>query len=57
MFWGVIFILAGSLMLLQGFGILPENVELFWPILLIALGVSIIFKRKNCCEFWVKEEK
>lgn len=47
MFWGFIFVLAGAGMLLQSLGYLPANVSIFWPIILIAIGLSIIFKRRN----------
>ena len=42
-FWGVIIVLAGVLLLLNQFGLLPVNVwSLFWPIALILLGVWIL---------------
>ncbi|MDR3575651.1 MAG: DUF5668 domain-containing protein [Anaerolineaceae bacterium] len=40
LFWGIIIVLAGVLLLLNQFGLLPVNAwALFWPILLILLGV------------------
>ena len=40
LFWGVIIVLAGILLLLNQFGLLPVSAwALFWPIVLILLGV------------------
>ncbi len=40
LFWGVIILVAGVLMLLINWGILPGNFwQVFWPVLLILLGV------------------
>ncbi len=40
LFWGVIIVLAGVLLLLNQFGLLPVSAwSLFWPIVLILLGV------------------
>ena len=42
-FWGVVLILLGSLLLLDELGVLPANVwTVFWPILLILLGLWIV---------------
>ena len=40
LFWGVIIVLAGVLLLLNQLGLLPINAwAFFWPIVLILLGV------------------
>jgi hypothetical protein len=42
-FWGVIIIIAGSLLLLDRLGLLPAGFNaIFWPLVLIALGVSFL---------------
>lgn len=45
--WGILFIFAGIIFLLNTFGILPWNVwgtiSHFWPVLLILIGVDMIF--------------
>lgn len=41
-FWGVILLLLGGLLLTQNLGILPPNINIwgiFWPLVLIALGI------------------
>ncbi len=48
MFWGVVLILAGLLMLLSKLEILDGGFwEYFWPVLLIALGVKVLFDKKS----------
>jgi hypothetical protein len=42
-FWGVIIITAGVLLLLDRLGVLPASFNaIFWPLVLIALGVSFL---------------
>jgi hypothetical protein len=44
LFWGVIIITAGVLLLLDRLGLLPVGFgAIFWPLVLIALGVSFLF--------------
>lgn len=43
MFWGIIFIVIGVAWLLQSLGFIPESVNWFWPAILIAIGISILF--------------
>lgn len=57
MIWGFIFILIGAGLLLKDLGYIPQNVELFWPLILIAVGLSIIFKKRNCCDWMIWESK
>jgi hypothetical protein len=43
-FWGVIIITAGILLLLDRLGLLPTGFNaIFWPLVLIALGISFLF--------------
>lgn len=50
-FWGIILLLFGVLFLLDNLGIMYFNFWGFiggwWPVILIVLGISIIFKRKS----------
>ena len=45
MFIGVALILVGALFLLERLDIIEEGVWRYWPVLLIALGASVIFDR------------
>ena len=58
MFWGFIFLLIGAGWILKDLGYLPANMDIFWPILFIALGLAIIFgrRRKNYWVFWEKDK-
>lgn len=48
--FGLILVVIGTFWLLNNLGILTTNDwNLIWPLILIALGLSIIFKRSNCC--------
>jgi len=51
MFWGLFLIIVGGIWLLSNLGYLPSNVwGIFWPLLIIAFGVSAFFgKRCLCC--------
>lgn len=51
MIWGFIFVLIGAGMLLKDLGYIPANIEIFWPLILIAVGLSIIFKRRSCWDW------
>jgi hypothetical protein len=45
-------IAAGVAWLLQNLGYLPGNFwSIFWPLLLISFGVSLIFRRKSMCSW------
>ncbi len=50
-FWGIILLLFGVLFLLDNLGIMCFDFWGFigdwWPVILIVLGISIIFKRKS----------
>lgn len=48
--WGVLLVLLGGLFLLDNFGFIPRGINvwgLFWPLLLIGLGVSALWKSTN----------
>jgi len=48
MFMGTLLILLGILFLLKNLGILSGNLwDVFWPLILIALGLSILLKREK----------
>ena len=48
MFIGILLILLGILMLLTRLDLIPGGVwDYFWPVIVIALGGSIIFRRKQ----------
>ena len=48
MFFGVLLLILGGLMLLNQFGLLRGDTwDYFWPVVVIAIGVSMIFKQKQ----------
>ena len=48
MFFGALMVLFGLLMLLDRMGYLPGDLwEYFWPLALIALGISIVLKHRS----------
>jgi hypothetical protein len=48
MFFGVLLIIMGVLMLLDQLGVLPGDMwDYFWPTVIMAIGVSMIFKDKR----------
>lgn len=47
MFWGIIFLTLGLLGLGQQFGYIATNLDLFWPVTFIAIGLSILFGKKG----------
>lgn len=51
---GIVFIVWGSLWLLQELGYIPADLHFFWPIILIAIGLSILLgrKRRSRFDFW-----
>ncbi|OIP23375.1 hypothetical protein COX95_01015 [bacterium CG_4_10_14_0_2_um_filter_33_32] len=59
MFIGLILIFWGGVWLAQEFGFIPADLHIFWSILLIAIGISIMFKKRNTClcDFWDKDDK
>ncbi len=49
-FWGVILVVMGGLFLLENLGFLPRGInvwEIFWPLLLIGLGVNALLGAVN----------
>ncbi|OGZ41706.1 MAG: hypothetical protein A3C80_01230 [Candidatus Ryanbacteria bacterium RIFCSPHIGHO2_02_FULL_45_43] len=58
MFAGLLFIIIGALWLLQALGYMPGDFwDFFWPIALIAFGISLLFgkKRGRCWHPWCCE--
>jgi len=45
-FWGWFLVLIGAYYLLTAIGIIPQSIP-FWPIILIALGVYFLIKKRN----------
>ncbi|MFH1700948.1 MAG: DUF5668 domain-containing protein [Candidatus Zixiibacteriota bacterium] len=49
--WGILFILAGGLILMQNFGVIDwyawEDIAALWPLILIAIGVEKIFAKSK----------
>jgi predicted membrane protein len=44
---GVVFILVGTLLLLDRFGVLPMSVWQLWPLLLVFFGLSMLFRGRT----------
>ena len=44
-FWGVVLLVAGSLFLASNLGYLAFNLNLLWPLFIIALGLYILLGR------------
>lgn len=50
MLLGVFLIVLGGLFLLENMGLLPAGVwGVFWPLVLIALGLKLIMRNGCCC--------
>lgn len=60
-FFPLFLILMGVYFLLSNLGYIPSVTgSLFWPLLLIAIGLSMLFKKKDggwCCPPWKKKEE
>ena len=55
MFFGSILIITGLVFLLKNLGIITINVwPVLWPLILMAIGFSFIFKKKKRNEKWHK---
>jgi uncharacterized membrane protein len=53
MFLGLILILIGTIFLLRNLGLLPVEIwSVFWPSLLILLGIYLIFISQRVRTFW-----
>lgn len=47
--FGIIILLIGVAFLLQNLGIITANFwQILWPLFIILIGLSIIFRRKHC---------
>ena len=40
--WGIVFILAGVMMLLNSLGIIEFSIRDWWPVLFIVVGLNIV---------------
>lgn len=50
MLFGVFLIVLGGLFLLENMGLLPAGVwGVFWPLVLIALGLRLVMGKNGCC--------
>ena len=48
MFLGVLLLLLGGLLLLERLDVIPGGSwDYFWPVVIIAIGVSLIFKNRR----------
>ena len=55
MFFGLIIIIVGLVFLLKNLGLIGGDIwPIIWPCLVIALGLSILFKRKRRDKKWDK---
>lgn len=53
MMFGVMLIIVGIAFLLQNLGYIPEDAwRIIWPAALIAVGLRVIFKRRDHGFFW-----
>ncbi len=61
MFFGIAFLIIGIGWLLQNMGYIPGEPDIFWPVIFIAFGLSILFGRKSsskwCCWDWHEHHK
>jgi len=57
LFWGLVLITIGVLILLANLGVLPGGfwVSLwqYWPLLLVIIGLSVMFKKKGGAGAWI----
>jgi hypothetical protein len=52
---GVVILIIGVLILLSNLGLITGSIwGFFWPLLLVAVGLVLIFKRKSCWGKWHK---
>ena len=48
MFFGVLLIILGALMLLDRLGVITGDLgDFFWPVVVLAIGVSMVIKNKK----------
>jgi hypothetical protein len=57
MFWGFVFLATGVGWMLRDLGYLPKEMDIFWPILFVAIGLSIIFSSRRKNDSWIFWEK
>ncbi len=46
LFWGFMFLLVGILALLQNYGLSPIDLDRFWPIFLVVIGLWIMLHHR-----------
>jgi predicted ABC-type exoprotein transport system permease subunit len=51
MFFGLLLIGIGIFWILKYLGIIPANFDLFWPILFIVIGLSIVIGKLRSSHF------
>ncbi|MBL7156031.1 MAG: hypothetical protein ISS87_00305 [Candidatus Pacebacteria bacterium] len=58
MFFGIILLAIGAVLLLQNLGFISGNMwNILWPCLIIAMGLSVLLKKKkwhSCCSKFFK---
>ena len=55
MFFGLFLAIIGAIFLLQNLGYITADAgSVIWPVVLIVLGLSLVFKKKrgHCCGPW-----
>jgi len=57
MFWGFVFLATGVGWMLRDLDFLPKEMDIFWPILFVAIGISIIFSSRSKRTNWIFWEK
>lgn len=65
MFFGIAFLILGVGIILQKMGYLPTDLDLFWAIIFIAFGLTMIFGRRkfghwrwdDCMHWWFGEKR
>lgn len=54
-FWGVLFVIVGGILLLNNFGLLPGNTLMvlikLWPLLIVFSGLEMFFGSSDLAEF------
>lgn len=50
LFWGFMFLLIGLLALMQNYGYQIVDLERFWPIFLVVIGLWMMLHHRHCCD-------
>lgn len=43
LFWGLLLIILGSLLLLSNLGVISQDIWNYWPLILILVGLKLLF--------------